>query len=86
MVEIGRIDIACEVSILSSFSVMTRERHLDQLFHLFSYLKDHHNSRITFDHTYPNMAWEDFPKRSWKDYYGKVKEKVPEYCPRPLRK
>ena len=86
MVEIGRIDVACEVSMMSSHTAMPREGHLDQLFNLFAYLKQHHNSRIVFDPTYPNVTWEDFPKRSWKDYYGEIREEVPDYCPKPVGK
>ena len=44
MVELGRVDICTEVSILSSHLALPRKGHLDALFHLFAYLKTHHNS------------------------------------------
>ena len=61
MVEMGRIDIACEVSMLSSFLAMPREGHLQQVLHIFSYLKHHHNSRIIMDPSYPDIKVSDFP-------------------------
>jgi hypothetical protein len=44
MVEIGRIDIATEVSILSSYLAYPREGHLDAALHIMGYLKLKHNS------------------------------------------
>jgi hypothetical protein len=38
-VEIGRVDIPLEVSLLSSYLVMPRLGHLEQAFHIFGYLK-----------------------------------------------
>ena len=49
MVELGRIDICCEVSMMSSHLALPREGHLAQVFHIFVYLKKHHNSALVFD-------------------------------------
>ena len=70
----GRVGICCEVSMLSSFVAMPREGHLQQLYHMFAYLKVHHNARIVFDQSYPEINEEDFPKRNWMSHYGDVKE------------
>ena len=83
MVEMGRIDIACEVSMMSSYVAMPREGHLQQLFHMFVYLKGHHNSRIVFDPTYPVIDESQFVRRDWSDFYGNVKEEIPENVPKP---
>ena len=53
MVEIGCIDIATEVSILSSYLAHPREGHLDAALHIMGYLKLIHNSRLILDPTYP---------------------------------
>ena len=42
MVELGRIDIITEVSMLASQLELTREGHLEAVFHIFGYLKGHH--------------------------------------------
>ena len=42
IVELGREDICVEVSMLASFMAMLRQGHLEQLFHIFVYLKAKH--------------------------------------------
>jgi hypothetical protein len=51
-VELGRIEIITEVSMLSTFFCMPCEGHLDAVYHLFAYLSLHHNARVVFDPTY----------------------------------
>ena len=48
-VELGRIDITCEVSMMSSCRALPRRGHLEAVMHIFSYLKSHERSRIVFD-------------------------------------
>ena len=84
MVEMGRLDIACEVSMLSSFLAMPREGHLQQVLHIFSYLKYHHNSRIVMDPTYPDIKVSDFPDYDWENHYHGYKEEIPNNVPEAL--
>ena len=51
MVELGRIDMMMEVSMLASHLAMPREGHLDAIFHIYAYLKQKYNSRLAFDPT-----------------------------------
>ena len=85
-VEIGRIDICAEVSMLSSHLALPRHGHLQQVFNIFSYLKQHHNSRIVFDPSYPHIDDKIFPKYDWSSFYGKIKEEIPENMPMALGK
>jgi len=49
-VELGRIDIYTEVSVLSQHQCLPREGHLDSIYSIFAYLKhNRHESRIIFD-------------------------------------
>lgn len=86
VVEIGRIDVTCEVSILSSHFVMPREGHLKQLYHVFAFLKNHHNSCIVFDPSYPDIDLDEFPRCDWRQYYDDGEEQILDGCPRPLGK
>ena len=86
IVEMGRINIACEVSMLLSYMAMPREGHLQQVFHIFAYLKVHHNSRLVLDPSYPDINEEDFPKRDWSNFYGNNIESKPPNMPKPLGK
>ena len=55
IVEMGRIDICMEVSVMSSYVACPREDHLQELLRIFVYLKCHHNARLVFDPSYPEL-------------------------------
>jgi len=59
IVEMGRMDISHEVSMLSSHVALPRKGHLEQVFHIFSYLKIYHNERLVLDPTYPEFDDKD---------------------------
>ena len=81
MVELGRIDICCEVSMMSSQLALPREGHLDQFFHIFVYLNKHYNSSLLFDLSYPDVNIDTSPKHDWTKFYGDVKEDMPPDMP-----
>ena len=60
MVELGRVDIAVEISQLSSFLAMPRRGHMVSALHVMSYLKIKHNSRLVLDPTYPDITHSEF--------------------------
>lgn len=51
IVELGRVDICCEVSMMSSHLALPRKGHLEEVLHIFAYLKKHHNAEMVFDPT-----------------------------------
>jgi hypothetical protein len=61
-VELGRIDIITEVSMLSTYLCLPYEDHLEAVFHVFVYLGLHHNSRVVFDPIYPAVDMGTFIK------------------------
>jgi hypothetical protein len=71
---LGRIEIITEVSILSTYLFLPREGHVEAVFHVFAYLGLHHNARVVFDPTYPDVDMGTFIKTDWKSMYGGVKE------------
>jgi hypothetical protein len=83
-VELGRIDIAVEVSMLAAYSVAPRQGHLAAVFHVFAYLNTHSRSRLVLDPSYlPDIPC---PEYDWTDFYGDVKEPIPPDCPTPRGK
>ena len=62
IVEIGRIDIIVEASLLASQMALPREGHLMQVFRCFAYLKARHNGYLVYDPTYANF--EDYELRT----------------------
>ena len=75
-----------QVSMMSSFVALPREGHLQQLFHIFAYLKAHHNARLVLDPSYPDIDATTFENKNWKEFYGNTKEDIPKNVPRPLGK
>jgi hypothetical protein len=87
MVELGRIDIATEVSQLSSYLAMPRRGHMEAALHIMSYLKVKHNSRLVLDPSYPEIDVSEFKmKRDWVEFYGEVEEAIPHNAPKPRGK
>ena len=84
IVELGRVDITCEVSMMASMMVSPRRGHLDQLFHIFAYLQQRHNSEMVFDPTPPSINESHFEKQDWRyTPYGTAKEILPPNMPLP---
>ena len=84
-VELGQIDIAGEVSMLSSYLAAPRTGHVTAILHIFSYLDRHDRSKIVFDSEYQ----DDLPKvekPDWIDWYPDAKEMLPPDMPEPLGK
>ena len=87
IIEIGRLDITTEVSMLASHMVMPREGHLEAVFRIFAYLKKKHNARLIYDPTYPEIEVTDFKgNEDWSAFYGDVKEAIPPNAPPPRGK
>jgi hypothetical protein len=80
-VELGRIDIFAQVSMLLQYLAQPREGHLDQVFHIFEYLKVHGQSKVLFDNTF--ISWKD---KFWQDFYPDAKEPIPGNMPDPRGK
>ena len=65
MVELGRVDICLEVSMMSSYMAMPREGHLRQLLHMFSYLDRFYNTELVLDPSDPVLDYGDFERKDW---------------------
>jgi len=87
MVELGRVDIATECSLLSSHLAYPREGHLECALNMMGYLKVKHNSHLFFDLTYPATNFYSFNDGAeWKAFYGNVREPIPDNAPDPRGK
>ena len=78
IVELGRIDITVEASMMASCMALPRQGHLDQLYHIFAYLKLKHNSEMVFDPSEPDIDETTFEKQDWQHtVYGAGSEEKP---------
>jgi hypothetical protein len=84
IVELGRLDIMVDVSLLSSYCMQPRRGHLDQVFHIFSYLKRNKRATLMFDES--RVDWDEtaFESHDWDDFYRGAKENIPPNAPEPL--
>ena len=62
---------------------MPREGHMQQVYHIFAYLKAHQNVRIMLDPSYPTIMEDDFPEHDWKNFYKVEEEVIPPNSPEP---
>ena len=51
IVELGRVDICDEVSLMSSHLALPCQGHMKEFYHMFVYPKKHHNAEMVFDPT-----------------------------------
>ncbi|EJK77372.1 hypothetical protein THAOC_00801 [Thalassiosira oceanica] len=90
IVELGRVDICIEVSLLLSHHlVLPRRGHFDQALHIFGYLRAHHNAAMVFDPAEWNVPATDFQKQDWNySVYGcdGLTEELPDDMSKPLGK
>jgi hypothetical protein len=66
IVELGRIEIMTEVSMLASQLTLPREGRFEAILYIYAYLKQKYNSRHAFDSTYSSIDLGDFKKCDWK--------------------
>jgi len=86
-IELGRIDIQIEVSLLSHYQASPRLGHLEALYKIVHYLKMNPFKRVVFDPSEPYVDEHRFNTcADWKDFYGDVCEEVPPDAPEPLGK
>jgi hypothetical protein len=81
--ELGRVDIATEISLLSSHLALPRVGHLQQVYHIFGYLKAKPKRTLAFDPHHPDIDENRFVKHDWHDFYRGAKEPIPGDAPEP---
>ncbi len=74
-VELGRIDITAEVSMLAAYTAAPRFGHFSALMHVFSYLEHHDRSKVVFDDAYVHV--NDEVEYDWEAFYPGAVEEIP---------
>ena len=82
-VELGRVDILLETSLMSMHLALPRRGHLEQLHHIFSYLKTNPKRKLLFDPQHPNIDKRAFKEHDWYEFYRDAKERLPSDSPKP---
>jgi len=84
IVELGRLDMMVDVSLLSSHSMQPRQGHLDQVFHVFGYLKRNKRSTLMFDESRVNWDKSAFENMTGQISTGMLERKFPQMHPNIL--
>ena len=85
-IEIGRVDILLEVSLLSSHLALPRVGHLQAVYRIFGYLKQVKKRKLYFDPIKPSISEDRFKSFDWKDFYKDAQEPIPIDMPSPRGK
>ena len=79
--ELGRLDILVAVSLMSRYLAQARVGQLEQVFHIFAYLKQYSSSKLVFDDTLPYVDEGRFEECDWSEFYPDAAEAIPKDAP-----
>ena len=85
-IELGRIDIISEVSLLSLRVALLREGHLDVAVHVMAHVGQIYNSILVYDPLYPEIDQCVFKRCDWSEFSMDVKEALSMNAPEPQGK
>jgi hypothetical protein len=83
--ELGRVDILHEVSLLSQYQANPRQGHMEQLLHIFAFLKKNPKLSLYMDPELPHIDYSEFTTRreDFQEHYRGAKEDMPHNMPKP---
>lgn len=83
--EIGRTDILHEIAILSQYQAIPRQGHMEQVLHIFGYLKKKGKMTLYFDPHLPNIDYTKCRtnREEFQAQYRDAKEEMPYRRPEP---
>lgn len=83
--EIGRVDILLEVSLLSQYQANPREGHLEQLLHIFGFLRKYPKLTLYLSPEMPMMDSGEFQakREDFAEIYRDAEEPLPHRMPQP---
>ena len=83
--ELGRVDILLEVSLLSQYQASPRQGHMEQLLHIFAFLKKHPKLTIYMNLELPRVDYAQFKTRreDFSEQYRDAIEDLPHRMPPP---
>ena len=82
-IELGKVDMLLEVALLSSHLALPHVGHLQQVYHIFGYLKNSPRRRLFFDPDHPKISEDRFMTYDWMDFYRYSEQQIPMNAPEP---
>lgn len=65
MVDLGRVDIRLEATIVSSHLAIPQEGHQEQVIHILTHISKYHNSDVIFDPSDHMVDESEFTRQDW---------------------
>ena len=83
--ELGRVDVLHEVALLSQYQAAPRQGHIEQVFHIWGYLKKDPKLTLYFDPERPMLDYSIFKGKGedFKEQYRDAVEELPHKMPVP---
>jgi hypothetical protein len=79
-VELGRINICTEVSILASYTAAPRIGYFNAMLHIFAFLHHHPRCKLVMDDDI--QPQKPIPDEDWREFYPHAKANVPTNSPK----
>ena len=74
MIQLGRIDITTEVSLLSFHVALPREGHLEAAIHDMAHVGQRYKIRLVYDPLYLEIDHSIFKECDWSEFYSDAME------------
>ena len=85
--KLGHVDVLREVSLMSAYMVQPCEKHLEMMYSMVGYLKEHPESMMAMDLCEPVIDEYWFKvEDNWKVFYHEAEDELPPNVPKPLGK
>ena len=81
--ELGRVDILLETWMMSTHLALPRQGHLEQLYHMFAYLKANPKQKFYLDPQHPQVDERSFESYDWYDFDQDAEKDAPRDMPPP---
>ena len=81
--ELVCVEFLYEVATMSTHLAIPRIGHLQELFHVFGYLKANPKRKLVFDPDHPMVDKRQFKRYDWHNFYRGVREAIPGDMPTP---
>ena len=85
--ELGRVDILHETSLMSQYQESPRDGHMEQVLHILLFLKKKPKLTLYMDTSLPRMDYSvlNIKPEDFKEYYRNSEEEMPNQMSRPIR-
>ena len=83
--ELGHVDVLHEASLMSAYMVQSHEKHLEMMYGMFGYLKEHPECMMVMDPCKPIFDDSRFKfEDDWKIFYHEAEDELLPNISKPL--